>query len=62
MQHIIFYKQQGGVCPHCGGLLRTCRSDDIILNCIDCNLYLKVVGEGKADAELLFEEVEVGGE
>lgn len=61
MRHIVFYKNQNGVCPLCGGMLRTLRSDEIILNCLDCNVYLKAVGPGQAEAELEFEEVEVGG-
>jgi hypothetical protein len=40
-------------------MLRTLKSDTIILNCIDCGLLLKVCGEGKVDAELEFEEVEI---
>ena len=60
MHHIIFYKSQSGVCPRCGGLLRTLKSDDIILHCIDCDTFFRVVGHGKAEAELEFEEVTVG--
>lgn len=59
--YTIFYKGSG-VCPRCGGFLRTCKSDTIILNCCDCNMYLRVVGHGKADSELNFEEVQVGNE
>lgn len=57
MRYIIFYKGLQAVCPKCGGLIRTCNSDEIILNCIDCNTYYKVIGNGKAESELEFEEV-----
>lgn len=59
MIHTIFYKNRQGVCPKCGGLLRTLNSDTIILMCIDCGLTLKVMGEGQAEAELEFEEVQI---
>lgn len=59
MRHIIFCHSNKGICPRCGGLLRTVLSETIILNCIDCNLYLKVVGDGTADSELEFEETEI---
>ena len=59
MNHIIFYKSQSGVCPKCGGLLTTLKSDEIVLHCIDCNTYYRAVGFGKAEAELEFEEVEL---
>ena len=62
MRHIIFYKAGQGVCPYCGGLLKTLKSDTIILNCIDCNLLLRVCDMGQADAELEFEEVLLGNE
>lgn len=58
MEHTIFYKGYG-ICPHCGGLLRTMKSDMIILRCIDCEQAFKACGEGQADAELTFEEVEI---
>lgn len=60
MRHIIFYKSRQAVCPLCGGLIRTVRSDDIILNCIDCNTYFRAVNFGQAEAELECEEVQVG--
>ena len=59
MNYIIFYKSRGGVCPKCGGLLITLNSDDIILNCLDCNTYYKAIGFGQAEAELEFQEVEL---
>ena len=59
MNHIIYYKH-GAVCPRCGGLLRKKKSDIIILNCMDCGLFLRVVGDGTADAEIEFEEVTIG--
>ena len=60
MQYIIFYKAQKAVCPKCGGLIRTVNSDEIILNCIDCNTFYRATDFGKAEAELNCEEVEVG--
>lgn len=60
MHHIIFYKSRSGVCPCCGGLLRTLKSDEIILHCIDCDTFFKAVDFGKAEAELEFEEVTIG--
>ncbi len=60
MNYIIFYKSQQAVCPKCGGLIRTLKSDDIILQCIDCETYYRTVGFGKAESELDCEEVEVG--
>ena len=59
MNYIIFYKGTS-VCPKCGGLLRTALSDEIILHCIDCDTFLKAVGNGNAESELEFEEVTVG--
>ena len=59
MNYIIFYKSRQAVCPRCGGLLRTMRSDDIILNCVDCDIVLRGVGFGKAESELEVEEVEI---
>lgn len=60
MIYIIFYKGQQAVCPKCGGLIRTLKSDDIILQCIDCDTYYRAVGFGKAESELLCEEVKIG--
>lgn len=60
MNHIIYYKGRQAVCPICGGLIRTVRSDDIILNCIDCTTYFRAIGFGQAEAELECEEVQVG--
>ena len=62
MTYILFYKDQTSICPHCGGLLRTCKSDEIILRCIDCEAYFKAIDFGKAEAELNFEEVYIGGQ
>ena len=59
MRYVIFYKAQKGICPRCSGLMRTLKSDTIILNCIDCDLFLKIVGQGQADSELIFEEAEI---
>lgn len=59
MTYTLFWKDQTSICPHCGGLLRTCKSDEIILNCVDCNAFFRAIGHGKAEAELRFEEVEV---
>lgn len=36
------------------------KSDDIVLRCIDCGTYFRVVGHGQAEAELLCEEVTIG--
>ena len=58
MQHIVFYKATKAVCPVCGGLLRTLKSDEIILQCIDCHVILKAIGHGHAESELLCEKVE----
>ncbi len=60
MIQTIFYKAQKAVCPRCGGLIRTMNSDMIILNCIDCGMFYKAVGFGKAESELECEEVTVG--
>lgn len=60
MIHIIFCKQMQAVCPLCGGLLHTLKSDDIILHCIDCDTFYRAIGFGKAESELECEEVEVG--
>ena len=59
MIYIIFYKAQKAVCPKCGGLIRTMKSDDIILHCIDCKTYFRAIGFGKAESELECEEVEI---
>ena len=59
MNYILFYKSRQAVCPKCGGLIRTMKSDDIILHCIDCETYYKAVGFGKAESELECEEVEI---
>lgn len=59
MRHIIYYKGSVGICPKCGGQIRTCKSNDIILNCIDCNTYYKVINEGYAESALEFEEVKI---
>lgn len=60
MKYIIYYKDRKAICCKCGGLIRTVRSDDIILNCIDCNTYFRAVDFGQAEAELECEEVQVG--
>ena len=57
MNYILFYKNQTSICPHCGGLLRTCKSDEIILCCVDCNSFFRAIGHGKAESELKCEEV-----
>lgn len=57
MRHIIFFKSQKGTCPHCGGLLYQVYSDEIVLNCMDCNTYYKAIGPGHAESELEFEEI-----
>lgn len=62
MIHTIFYKALSGVCPKCGGMLRTLNSNEIILNCIDCNTYYRAIDFGQAESELDFEEVQIGGE
>lgn len=60
MKYIIFYKTSRTICPKCGGQIRTCRSDDVILNCIDCNSYFRAIGNGNSESELEFEEIEIG--
>lgn len=55
MKHIIFFKGTS-ICPHCGGMLRLSKSDEIILNCIDCGTFFRAIGEGNAESELEFEE------
>ena len=59
MRHIIFYKSGKAVCPKCGGLLDTLKSDEIVIHCIDCNTFFRAVDFGQAESELEFEEVEV---
>lgn len=59
MEYIIHYKDRKGVCPKCGGLLYTLNSDEIIIKCVDCCSYFKVKGEGQAEAELNFIEMEL---
>ena len=58
MTHVIFYKNQKAVCPKCGGLVTTAKSDEIILHCIDCNAYYKAIDFGQAESELTCEEVQ----
>ncbi len=58
--HIIYYKNRQAVCNKCGGLIRTTKSDDIILHCIDCNTYFRAIDFGQAEAELKCEEVKIG--
>lgn len=58
MEYTIYFKGYG-ICPRCGGLLRTMKSDLLILRCIDCGITLGACGEGHADAELKFEEVKI---
>ncbi len=57
MKYTIHYKGLTGICPKCGGQLRTCKSDDIILNCIDCNTFFKAIDSDYAESALVFEEV-----
>lgn len=59
MKYILFYKAQKAVCPKCGGLVTTLKSDEIVLHCIDCNTYYKAIDFGQAEAELECEEVEL---
>lgn len=59
MNHLLFYKSQQAVCPKCGGLITTLKSDEIIVHCIDCDTYFRAIGEGKAESELTFEEAEL---
>ena len=59
MTYILFYKNQKAVCPKCGGLVTTMKSDDIILHCIDCNTWYRAVGFGQAEAELNCIEVQL---
>lgn len=59
MNHLIYYKGQKAICPKCGGLIVTLKSDEIVLCCIDCNAYYRAVGFGQAEAELECEEVEL---
>jgi len=61
MKYIIFYKSFKAICPKCGGQVRTCKSDELILNCIDCNTFFRAIGNGNAESELEFEEVEING-
>ena len=61
MKYIIYFKESTGICPKCGGQIRICKSNDIILNCIDCNTFFKVIGDGNAESELEFEEVKING-
>lgn len=58
--HILFYKDQSAVCPICGGLAATCKSDEIILHCVDCGTFFRTIGFGQAESEILCEEVLVG--
>ena len=60
MVHTIYYKSRQAVCTKCGGMIRTMKSDDIILHCIDCGTYYRAIGFGQAEAELECEEVQVG--
>ena len=55
--HIVYWKNRPAVCPKCGGLITTMKSDEIILHCIDCNTYFRAIGFGNADAEIECEEV-----
>lgn len=59
MKYTIFFKSPKSICPQCGGQLRQVYSDEIILNCIDCNSFFRAIGLGHAEAELEFEEVQV---
>lgn len=61
MTHIVFYKNRQAVCPKCGGLITTLKSDDIILHCIDCDTFYRVTGFGQAESELTCEELEFSG-
>ena len=60
MIYTLFWKAQTSICPHCGGLLRTCKSNEIILNCVDCNAFFRAIGHGKAESELECEEAQIG--
>lgn len=59
MKYIVHYKSQKAVCPKCGGMLTTLKSDTIVLHCIDCDTYLVLSGFGQADSELEFTETEL---
>ena len=60
MRYTIFFRSSRSICPKCGGQTQQLNSDEIILRCIDCNTFYKAVDRGQAEAELEFEEVEVG--
>ena len=60
MNHIVYYKNQKAVCPKCGGLICTAKSDEIILHCIDCGTFYRAIDFGSAESELECEEVTVG--
>lgn len=60
MNYIIYYKDLKACCPKCGGMIRTAKSDEIILHCIDCNTFYRAIDFGSAEAELECEEVTVG--
>ena len=60
MKNIIFFRSARTLCPLCGGITKQLYSDDIILRCIDCNTFFRAIGLGKAEAELEFEEVQIG--
>ena len=60
MRHTIFFKSPRTICPCCGGLLYQVYSDEIILQCTNCLKYFRAIGPGQAEAELEFEEVNIG--
>ena len=62
MRYVMFFKSVRTVCPKCGGQTKQLNSDEIILRCIDCNTFYKAVDYGQAEAELEFEEVQVGSD
>ena len=60
MIHTIFFRSHRSICPKCGGQTRQLNSDELILYCIDCKTCYRAIGCGQAEAELDFEEVQIG--
>ena len=55
---VIFLLGSKAICPACAGtILRTAASEDF--TCINCHRVFRVVGLGRADKELVVEEVRI---